>query len=158
MFDALPDLPTLTEPFAVLSVILVAGLGLGWVAQLARLPGVTGQILAGVLMGPAVLALFNDDAVHRLQPLTHFALALIGVTVGAHLNLRRLRNAGKRLILLLVAEAVIIPLVVIVAIRLLTETPPFFASLLGALAISRLLRRSSRWCGRPARAASSSRP
>ncbi len=136
MFDALPDLPTLTEPFAVLSVILVAGLGLGWVAQRARLPGVTGQILAGVLMGPAVLALFNDDAVHRLQPLTHFALALIGVTVGAHLNLRRLRNAGKRLILLLVAEAVIIPLLVIVAIRLLTETPPFFASLLGALAIS----------------------
>ena len=130
---------TKTSPsstFAVLSVVLVAGLGLGWVAQRARLPGVTGQILAGVLMGPAAFALFSEDAVQRLQPLTHFALALIGVTVGAHLNLRRLRNAGKRLVLLLVAEAVITPLLVIVAIRLLTETPPFVASLLGTLAIS----------------------
>ena len=136
MLDALPDLPNVTDPFAVLSVVLVAGLGLGWVAQRARLPGVTGQILAGVLIGPAVLGLFSEDAVHRLQPLTHFALALIGVTVGAHLNLRRLRNAGKRLILLLAAEAVIVPLLVIVAIRLLTETPPFFALLLGMLAIS----------------------
>ena len=133
MLDALPNL---TDPFAVLSVVLVAGLGLGWVAQRARLPGVTGQILAGVLIGPAVFGLFSEAAVHRLQPLTHFALALIGVTVGAHLNLRRLRNAGKRLILLLAAEAVIVPLLVILAIRLLTETPPYFALLLGMLAIS----------------------
>ena len=132
----MPELPTFSDPFVVLSVILVGGLGLGWVAQRLRLPGVTGQILAGVLMGPAVLALFSMESIHRLAPLTHFALALIGVTVGAHLNLRRLRNAGKRLILLLVAEAVLVPLMVIVAIRLLTETPPFFASLLGALAIS----------------------
>lgn len=130
------DVHSLSDPFAVLGVILVAGLGLGWIAQRVHLPGVTGQILAGVLMGPALLALFSEEAVHHLQPLTHFALALIGVTVGAHLNLRRLRNAGKRLVLLLVAEAVITPLAVIAAIRLLTETPPFFAALLGTLAIS----------------------
>ena len=132
----MPELPRFSDPFVVLSVILVGGLGLGWVAQRVRLPGVTGQILAGVLMGPAVLALFSTDSIHRLAPLTHFALALIGVTVGAHLNLRRLRNAGRRLVFLLVAEAVITPIVVIVAIRMLTETPPFFASLLGTLAIS----------------------
>ncbi|MBW2279292.1 MAG: cation:proton antiporter [Deltaproteobacteria bacterium] len=132
----MPWLPPTTDPFVILGVVLVAGMGLGWVAQRVRLPGVTGQILAGVLMGPSVLALFDGAAVERLQPLTHFALALIGVTVGAHLNLRRLRNAGKRLIFLLVAESLVTPIFVLVAVRTLTDTPPFFGSLLATLAIS----------------------
>jgi len=53
-----------------------------------------------------------------------FALALIGVTVGAHLNLRRLRNAGRRLMLLLVAEALLIPAGVVLALSLWTDAPP----------------------------------
>jgi PTS system fructose-specific IIC component len=123
-------------PFMILATVLVAGMTLGWLAQKIRLPGITGQILAGVLMGPSVLALFEDQAVLGLRPLTHFALALIGVTVGAHLSFRRLRNAGRRLILLLVAESVITPLLVAVAILLMTDLEPVVAMLLAALAIS----------------------
>ncbi len=83
-------------PLLILAAILVAGTGLGWFARWIRLPSVTGQILAGVLIGHAGLGLFEARAVDGLQPLTHFALALIGVTVGAHLNVRRLRNAEYR--------------------------------------------------------------
>jgi mannitol/fructose-specific phosphotransferase system IIA component (Ntr-type)/Kef-type K+ transport system membrane component KefB len=132
----MPSLSATSDPFVVLALILVAGVGLGWVAKQITLPSVTGQILAGVAMGPAGLALFSPEAIAGLQPLTHFALALIGVTVGAHLNLRRLRNAGKRLVMLLVAEAVITPIFVIVALRTLTDPPPFLPSLLATLAVS----------------------
>ena len=45
------------------------------------------------------------------------ALGLIAVTVGAHLNVRRLRNAGRRLSVLLISEATITPLIVYVALR-----------------------------------------
>ncbi|MCP4006953.1 MAG: hypothetical protein GY725_22465, partial [bacterium] len=101
-----------TDPLLVLAVVLVAGMSLGAAAKRLRLPSISGQIVAGVLLGQAGLGLFEREAVEALQPLTHFALALIGVTVGAHLNLARLRNAGKRLFYLLIAEATITPVLV----------------------------------------------
>ncbi|TDJ07972.1 MAG: hypothetical protein E2O71_05670 [Deltaproteobacteria bacterium] len=128
----LPD----ADPLLMLAVILVAGMGLGRLAGLLRLPAVTGQILAGVLIGHAGLALFDTRGIQGLQPLTHFALALVGVTVGSHLNLRRLRNAGKRLVLLLLAEATLTPLAVGVGLILLTDMGLSLAALLATLAIS----------------------
>ncbi len=124
------------DPLLILATILMAGSALGWAAQRVRLPSVTGQILAGILMGGAGLDLFGADAVRALEPLTYFALALIGVTVGAHLNLRRLRNAGRRLALLLVAECTITPLLVAASLFGLVDVPIALVALLGPLAIS----------------------
>ena len=123
-------------PLLVLAMILVAGMSLGWLVQRLRLPGVTGQVLAGVIMGRFGLHLFEEAAVEALQPLTHFALALIGVTVGAHLNLRRLRNAGRRLLLLLLAEGTLTPVITVSALLLLTDIPVTMAFLLATLAVS----------------------
>ncbi len=128
----LPD----ADPLLILAVILVAGMGLGRLAGFLRLPAVTGQILAGILIGSAGLTLFDARGIQGLQPLTHFALALIGVTVGAHLNLRRLRNAGKRLVLLLVAEATLTPIAVGLGLILLADVGLSLAALLATLAIS----------------------
>ena len=131
-------MPSLTDagPLLILAIILIAGMGLGWLAQRIGLPAITGQILGGVLIGRSGLALFDEQAIVGLQPLTHFALALIGVTVGAHLNLRRLRNAGRRLSLLLAAECAFIPLAVALALLTFTNVPPTAIALLGTLAIS----------------------
>ncbi len=108
---ALPDLQH-ANPLLVLAVIVAVGSTFGAIARLIRLPSVTGQILAGLLIGKSGLSLFADDAISGLEPLTHFALGLIAVTVGAHLNYRRLRNAGRRLVLLLIGESIITPLIV----------------------------------------------
>jgi len=103
-------------PLLALSVIIVVGISFGWIARRLHLPGVTGQILAGVLIGPSVLDLFAADAIHGLAPLTHFALGLIAFTVGSHLNIPRLRNAGRRLFILIIAEATIIPALVFISL------------------------------------------
>ncbi len=124
------------DPLFLLASILVAGTLLGWAAQRMRLPAVTGQIVAGVLLGPAVLDVFDEAGVRGLAPLTHFALALIGVTVGAHLNLRRLRNAGRRLLWLALAEATITPLFVAGAILITKSATTPVALLLATLAVS----------------------
>jgi mannitol/fructose-specific phosphotransferase system IIA component (Ntr-type)/NhaP-type Na+/H+ or K+/H+ antiporter len=131
----MPRLPG-ADPLLLLATILVAGMLLGWLAQRVRLPAVTGQILAGILLGPSVLGLFDTGSVEGLQPLTHFALALIGVTVGAHLNIQRLRNAGRRLFWLLIAEALITPVLVGGLILGLTDVPLGLAVLLATLAVS----------------------
>lgn len=132
---ALARLPE-ADPLFILAAVLVAGTLLGWAAQRLRLPAVTGQIVAGVLLGPSALALFEEEGVSGLAPLTHFALALIGVTVGAHLNVRRLRNAGRRLFWLLIAEATITPLLVGGLILTFTDAPTRIALLLATLAVS----------------------
>ena len=124
------------DPLLTLAGILLAGMLLGWVARRIRLPAVTGQIVAGILLGPAVLAVFDEASVRGLEPLTHFALALIGVTVGAHLNLQRLRNAGRRLFWLLIAEALVTPMLVWALISGLTGGSLTLALLLATLAVS----------------------
>ncbi len=120
----------------MLAVILLAGVASGSLAHRLRLPSITGQILAGMLIGQAGLKLFDPQAVEELHPLTHFALALMAVTVGAHLNLRRLRNAGKRLFYLLVFESLLVPGLVFVALHLMAGIDWGFALLFGTLAIS----------------------
>ncbi len=135
MIQGMPLLPG-ADPLLLLAVVLLAGTSFGWLAQRARLPAVTGQILAGVLLGPSVLFVFEAESVDGLQPLTHFALALIGVTVGAHLNIARLRNAGKRLFWLLVVEATVTPIIVAIAITFVPGVPAVMALLLATIAVS----------------------
>jgi PTS system fructose-specific IIC component len=123
------------DPLFTLAIVIAAGVAFAWLARMVRLPGITGQILAGILMGP-VLRLFEPGAIRSLEPLTHFALSLVAVTVGAHLNLRRLRNAGRRLALLFLLEGSVTPLLVFGALLLvpgLTWTPAMF---LAAIAVS----------------------
>ena len=119
-----------------MSVVILVGMAFGTLAKLVRLPSVTGQILAGVLIGKIGLNLFGDQPLHNLEPLTHFALGLIAVTVGAHLNIRRLRNAGKRLFLLLLTESIVTPVVVFLVICVLGRQSPSRALLFATVAIA----------------------
>jgi PTS system fructose-specific IIC component len=130
----MPVLP-LADPLFTLAIVIAAGVASAWLARRLRLPGITGQILAGVLIGP-VLRLFDPDAVHGLQPLTHFALSLIAVTIGAHLNLKRLRNAGRRLAFLFVLEATVTPVLVFGSMLLVPNMEWEPAALLAAMAVS----------------------
>lgn len=124
------------DPLLVLAVVLTVGTAVGWLATRVRLPSVTGQIVAGLLIGQAGLRLFEDRAVAALQPLTEFALAWIGATVGSHLNLRRLRNAGTRLGLLFLLEALVTPALVMGTLLVATDFRPGVLALYGTVAIS----------------------
>lgn len=123
-------------PLLLLAIVLVAGVFSGQMARRFRLPTVTGQILAGILIGPSVLNIAGVDAIHGLHPVTHFALGLIAVAVGNHLNLKRLRNARNRLLWLLLLEVTITPALVFLAIYVLPDVSWSFAFLLATMAIS----------------------
>ena len=123
-------------PLLILAVVILVGVACGSVARRLRLPRVTGQILGGVLIGRAGLDAFGEQSLADLEPLTHFALGLIAVTVGAHLNVRRLRNAGRRLFLLLLTESTVLPLIVFCALVGLSRIPTELAILLAAVSIA----------------------
>jgi PTS system fructose-specific IIC component len=123
-------------PMLILALVILVGTAFGGLAKRIHLPSITGQILAGILVGKAGLDLFSEESLEGLQPLTHFALGLIAVTVGAHLNLRRLRNAGRRLFFLLVTESTITPLIVFLAIWGVAGSQPDIALLFATVAIA----------------------
>lgn len=124
------------EPLLLLAAVLVAGIFFGALARLVRLPGITGQIVGGVLIGRAGLDLFGEASVAGLEPLTDIALSLIAVTVGAHLHLSRLRNAVRRLSYLLIAESTITPLLVFAGVYGLGGASLELAMLFGAVSIA----------------------
>jgi Kef-type K+ transport system membrane component KefB/mannitol/fructose-specific phosphotransferase system IIA component len=123
-------------PLLTLSIVILVGVAFGAGARRIGLPGVTGQILAGVCMGEAGLALFDAHALEGLEPLTHLALGLIAVTVGAHLNISRLRNAGRRLFILLLTESLVTPIVVYLALFRMEGSSPQLALILAAVSIA----------------------
>ena len=123
-------------PLLTLAVVLALGMIGGMLSKRLRLPSITGQILAGLVIGKVGFDLFGEEDLHALQPLTHFALGLMAVTVGAHLNIRRLRNAGKRLFLLPILEATITPLLVFQGLVSLGGVEPLLAALFATASIA----------------------
>ena len=124
------------HPLLTLAIVIVVGTCLGLAARRLRLPAITGQILGGVALGQTESVLFDDAHLSALQPLTHFALGLMAVTVGAHLNVRKLRNAGRRLVFILLAEVTLVPALVFGAVWTFGHTTKTLALLLAASAIA----------------------
>lgn len=120
----------------ILAVILVAGTISGAIAKRFQLPSVTGQILAGVLMGGSVLHVLNDKDLHSLDALVKFALGLMAVAVGSHLNFRRLKSARHRLAWLLLLEATLTPILVFLGVMAFSQTEWYTALLLATIAVS----------------------
>ena len=123
-------------PLLILAIIILCGVAFGELARLIRIPSITGQIVAGILLGKSGFDLFAEESLHGLAPLTNFALGLIAVTVGAHLNIKRLRNAGRRLFLLLLTESTITPSVVFLSLWMLADVPTSEALLYATVAIA----------------------
>lgn len=124
------------SPFLVMSILVLAGFTGGWVARLLKLPHVTGNILGGVVVGPACLGLIGTpEQLHDLQPLSTFAMSLVAVSIGGHLSYRRIHNSLRRIIFTSVFEVGCAVAVVVVSARLFHVNWPM-TLLLGAISAS----------------------
>jgi PTS system fructose-specific IIC component len=130
--EAIPE----ADPLLILSLVIVGGLLAAKLAHRLGMAGVTGQILLGLAIGHSGLALFSTAEMASLVPVTDFALGLIAVTVGGHLNLRRMGGARRRLGLTLLAESTITPVIVYVTCVVVLGTDWGSGMLFAALAVS----------------------
>lgn len=136
MLDSPGLMPTAANPLLTLAIVLIAGFVGGLLSKRLGLPSITGQILAGVIVGPAGVALLSEHAVESMYPLADFALGLITVSVGTHLKFPRLRNAGRRLTFLVICESTVTPAVVFLACYYLLGAGWVVATLIAALSVS----------------------
>jgi Kef-type K+ transport system membrane component KefB len=81
----------------ILSVglILMSALLSGHLAQLVRIPEVTGYLLVGVVIGPAALDLVSHDNIRTLGFLSDVALGLILFNIGSIFEVNNFRLVGR---------------------------------------------------------------
>ena len=107
-----------------LAIVLVAGIIGGELFAAVRLPKVTGWIFTGILLRAfaphhSAFTGLTARSVPEFGPYMNFVLGYIAFTVGAALHFASLRNAGKRLGLLLIGEALLTPSIVVLTMFLL---------------------------------------
>jgi Kef-type K+ transport system membrane component KefB len=91
----------------ILSVglILMAALLAGHLAQLARVPEVTGYLLIGVIIGPSALDLISHENITTLGFLSDVALGLILFNIGSIFEASNFRQVGPGVVRVTLWEA-----------------------------------------------------
>jgi Kef-type K+ transport system membrane component KefB len=116
-----------------LGALLLAGFLMGKVAEWAKLPAITGYIVAGLALGPSALGVVDDFVAISLKNVTEVALGLIALTIGGEFSFARVRRTGVRIIVLTLFEALLAFVFVAVALRAFGVTISI-AMLIGAIA------------------------
>ncbi|KIG17363.1 PTS system, fructose-specific IIA component [Enhygromyxa salina] len=124
------------DPMLNLATILIAGIVGGELVSRLKLPKVTGWIGTGMLLRVLALPGLEPGDLGKMAPFTDFVLGFIAFTVGATLHLHSLRNAERRLSLLVLGEALITPTVVFCALYFIGGLPLDVAVLLAVIAIA----------------------
>src|SRR5690606_16783072 len=77
---------TLAFGFVLLVAFFAGGLSAG-----VRLPKITGYMIAGIVVGPAVIGLLTPEMVRDLELVDGVAIAMIALTAGNELDLKAFR-------------------------------------------------------------------
>lgn len=120
----------------ILSVglILMAALIAGHLAQLVRVPEVTGYLLVGVIIGPSALDLISHDNIVTLGFLSEIALGLILFNIGAIFEASTFARVGPGVIRVTLWEASL-AFVLVAAVLLSAGLTLPLALLLGVVAM-----------------------
>jgi len=113
----------------VFGVVVLAASQIGKVCSIAHLPLITGFLLAGILVGPDVLQLVNDDHLEHLDFINKLALAIIAMAAGNELVLKEFRSRFRSIAWITIGQAVATLSLGITATFLLTGYLPFIQEL-----------------------------
>lgn len=95
------DHHTILFSFFLLAII---GILVGKLFDLIKLPEISGQVLAGIILGPAVFGFFKPEYIHELSFVTELALGIMTFIAGTHLSFKKLHNSRMRLLALSVFD------------------------------------------------------
>ncbi len=117
-------------------LILIVGYIFGNLANLFKLPRVSGYILAGIIMSPSLLGIIDRKFLENADVVTHASLSIITFLIGASLSWKRIKRFGKSIALITIGEAELAYILVTLAMGLyLSLTQDYDLSLVIALAL-----------------------
>ena len=89
-----------------LALIFLVGLSLAAICQQIRLPRIIGMLVAGIILGPYVLDLFDSSILNISAELREMALVIILIKAGLSLNIQDLKKVGRPAVLMAFLPAV----------------------------------------------------
>ena len=117
-----------------LGLILLFALLVGHLVKVARIPEVTGYLVAGMLVGPSVLGWVSHENLEALHVFSEVGLGLILFSIGGVFEIGRMRRVGRRVLLLALTESVCAATLVAVGLLAVGQSWPA-AFMLAAIAV-----------------------
>ncbi len=114
--------------------MLFSGFLMTRLTKLARLPNVTGYILAGILIGPYVLNLVPQRIIDGTDFLSDIALAFIAFSTGEFFKLDILKRNGMKVVWITILEAVLASVFIFILTYFVLRLDLAFSIVLAALA------------------------
>ncbi len=111
--------------------LVLAGFLAGELALKLRLPRISGYLLAGILCGPQLLGVLDQQVVDYLAPIDRLALFFIALTAGAELDAGMVRRQWKAVSGIALAQLIPGGIMVLGLIWLLASWLPVFSDLHG---------------------------
>lgn len=132
----------------VLGFLLIAAYCIGYVLSQWGLPRITGNLLAGLFLGPYFLEYFDNSAVTDLSFLNSLALAFIAFCAGGEFKIESIRHHLKSIIFLISGVTIVVFFGVSLTVLMMSDMIPFMAdydfltriaisSLFGVIAVAR---------------------
>ena len=123
-----------TAVLCSLSIILFAGFIVTRITKRLKLPNVSDYIIAGVLIGPCCLKMVPSDILGHMGFMSDIALAFIAFGVGKFFKKEVIKEAGIRVIIITIFEALAAGILVTISMRMIFGMSWNFALILGAIA------------------------
>ncbi len=119
--------------FTNLALMIFAGMALGRLVKLVKLPNVTGYLLAGLLLGPSVLGILNEDFLSSTSVISEMALGFIAFSIGNEFKISYFKRVGAMPIIIATFESLFAVVFVAGALIIAGFEAPF-SLVLGSIA------------------------
>lgn len=116
-----------------IAIAIIFGFLGGKIAQLVKLPGVVGYLIAGLIFGPSFLNIFHEEFVESMNIFASFALSLVAFIIGSEMKQNSLREMGRGIGTVILLESFGAFLLVGTCVYLLTGKL-YMALIFGAMA------------------------
>ncbi|MGH7586298.1 MAG: cation:proton antiporter [Gemmatimonadales bacterium] len=117
-------------------ILLLTADTLGQLAHDLRLPRLLGYLLAGLVLGPTLLAVVPVGAVGDLGMMKQLAVGIIGLLAGVELRLPDLRQRSRSISAILAAQAALVISLLVLGVLLLRNQLPFTVGLAGGALVA----------------------
>lgn len=119
--------------FTNLAIMIFAGMALGRLVKLIKLPNVTGYLLAGLILGPSVLGILSEDFLSGATLISDMALGFIAFSIGNEFKISYFKRVGAMPIVIATLESLFAVVFVAGALILAGFEAPF-SLVLGSIA------------------------
>lgn len=131
--DILENTSSVTQVMVSIAIIMICGYLISRLTKLAKLPNVTGYILAGILIGPYCFNLVPENVITGLDFISDIALAFIAFSIGEYLKFSNFKQNGKKVVLITICESLLSAVLVFVVMFFILKLNLSFSLVLSAL-------------------------